>query len=284
MNRQNAGFTLVEVLIVTVISLVVLLSVYQLFISQSRLFATQNAVIDSRSTSRRVGTLLSSELRNVSAAGGDLYVIAQDSVVLRSYQSTATMCSGTTPFSGARYLGLRNIDGNVAADSARVYSVTNNSWSSYNVTDAYQGTDVWTTGQSPVCFWGDSTTTEPRPQSAIKLAGPVASLAAIGVGAPVRVFQRIKYGLYPRTGRWYFGRQVGGGAWESLMGPMLSPNNGGLSFTYYDVDSVVTTDPTLVSHVELSLRSESVGQVSPLGNTGGTKSDALSMTIYLRNN
>lgn len=282
MNRQ--GFTILEVMIVSVISLLVVSSAYLLLASQSRLLASQNAVIQSRDINRRVATMLSSEFRNVSSVGGDLYVIEQDSVVLRSFQSTATMCAGSIPFSGARYLGLRNIVGPVSADSARVYSVANDSWSTYNITDMWDAPNAWSAGNSPVCFWGDSTITEPRPQVAIKLAGPVDSLATIGTGANVRIFQRTKYGLYPRNGRWYMGRQIEGGSWENLMGPFLSPANGGLTFSYYDVNDVVTTDPALVSYVELMLQSESTGKVSPNGVAGGTRTDSLTMTISLRNN
>lgn len=281
MNRQNnAGFTILELLIVSVVSLVVVTAAYQLISSQTRLLASQTAMIESRDTNRRVATLLQSEIRNISSVDGDLYSIAQDSIVLRSYLSTSTMCAGSIPFSGSRYLGLRNVDGRVTADSAKVYSVENNRWSIYNITDIWPAPDAWTLGNASVCFWGDSTTAEPRPQMSIKLAGPVDSLSTIGTGAPVRIFQRIKFGLFPDNGRWYVGRRVEGGAWERLMGPMLSPNNGGLSFSYYDVNNLVTTDPALVSYVEFMLQSESLGRVS----RSGTRTDSLSMTITLRNN
>lgn len=278
MNRQ--GFTILEILIVSMISLIVVTSAYQLMISQSRLLASQNAVIDSRDSSRRIGTLLSSELRNASSAGGDLYVLNQEYIVLRSYQARGVMCSGTIPFSSSRSLGLQNVDGNFTADSARVYSIENARWSTYDVTDAWNGVDSWTAGSSPVCFWGDSTIAMPRPQAAIKLAGNVDSLATVGVGGSVRVFRPTRYGLFPRNGKWYMGRRVVGGSWELLTGPMHSPANGGLTFTYYDANDVVTADPLLVSHIVLTLRSESDGKVSG----SGTRTDSLSMTLSLRNN
>ena len=262
------------------VSLVVVTAAYQLISSQTRLLGSQSATIESRDTNRRVATMLSSEIRNAASVDGDLYVITQDSIVLRSYQSTSTMCAGTIPFSGARYLGLRNLDGRVTADSAKVYSIENDRWSTYNITAVWNAPDAWTAGNTPVCFWADSLTTDPRPQSSIKVSGQPDSLSTIGIGAPVRIFQRIKYGLYPDNGRWYVGRQVEGGSWERLMGPMLSPNNGGLSFSYYDVNDVVTVDPMLVSRIEFMLQSESLGRVS----RSGTRSDSLSMTISLRNN
>jgi len=185
-------------------------------------------------------------------------------------------------------LALQNVSGTFAgtvSDSARVYSLESDSWAAYDVTDAWNGTDAWTSGGTPVCFWGDSTTAAPRPQATVELAGPVASLADIGVGAAVRVFRRTKYGLFAQDGRWWLGRRVAGAAWELLTGPMLSPPNGGLTFRYYDASDAVTADPTLVSRVEFTLRSESFGKVSALGQFGGgTVGDSLTMSVFLRNN
>ncbi len=143
---------------------------------------------------------------------------------------------------------------------------------------------AWSAGGTPVCFWGDSTTAAPRPQAAIELTGTAASLATLKVGASLRVFRRTKYGLFAQDGRWWLGRRVGAGAWELLTGPMLSPANGGLTFTYYDANDAVTTDPTLVSRVEFTLRSESYGRVSAAGQGGSTVGDSLTMTVFLRNN
>ena len=65
---------------------------------------------------------------------------------------------------------------------------------------------------------------------------------------------------------------------------MLSPGNGGLVFTYYDASGAVTTDPTLVSRVEFTLRSQSYGQVSPGGVIGDHLEDSVTTTVHLRNN
>ncbi len=65
---------------------------------------------------------------------------------------------------------------------------------------------------------------------------------------------------------------------------MLSPANGGLTFSYYDVNDAVTTDPTLVSRVEFTLRSESFGQLSAASPGRGTVGDSMTTTVFLRNN
>ena len=73
------------------------------------------------------------------------------------------------------------------------------------------------------------------------------------------------------------------GAWEILTGPMLSPSNGGLTFAYYDSLGVTTTDPALVTRIDFTLRSESYGQVSTAGETGGALQDSVTTTVFLRN-
>ena len=282
-TQDESGFTIVELLVVSVLALVVVMSSYQLLISQSQLLAVQGEMIDARDSSHGAAILLASELRSA-AASDDLYVIAQDSVVLRSFQATGVMCAWDSVGIFHR-LGLQNVSGTfpgTVEDSAKAYSITDQSWAAFDVTEAWNGALAWSAGGTPVCFWGDSTTAAPRPEAAIELTGTAASLATLGVGASVRIFRRTKYGLFAQDGRWWLGRRVAAGAWELLTGPMLSPANGGLTFAYYDVNDAVTTDPTLVSRVEFTIRSESYGQVS--GPGGGTVGDSLTTTVFLRNN
>ncbi len=104
----------------------------------------------------------------------------------------------------------------------------------------------------------------------------VAALAndTVRLGAPVRAFKIYTYGLFLRDGDYYLARRSGV-ITEPLVGP-LSPN--GVSFTYMDSDGVVTTDPTAVSQIEVTLRSS-----SNVTNERGPVTDSLTTTIYLRN-
>ncbi len=62
---------------------------------------------------------------------------------------------------------------------------------------------------------------------------------------------------------------------EPLVGPLSSS---GVSFTYMDFAGDVTTDPTAVSQIEVTLRSR-----SNVRNELGPVTDSLTTTIYLRN-
>ena len=274
------GFSLVELLIVSVLGVVVVLGAYQLLISQSRLLTQQRETIDARDSTRGGAALLAWELKSVASSGNDLDVITTDSVVLRSFQATGVICSWDS-IAGGSNLGLRQTSGlftGTADDSVLAYSVLNNSWGVHDVTAALNGSAAW--ASSPVCFWGDSTTSAPRPEASIAI-DTFASHVGLEIGGPVHVFRRTTYGLSQDSGRWWLSRRVGGGAWEILTGPTLSPADSGLVFRYYDANDAVTTDPTKVARVEFTLRAESFGQA---GGSLDPVQDSLTTTVFLRNN
>lgn len=280
-KSKEAGFTIVELLVVAVVGLILVMGVYQLLITQSRVLTRQQETIDAQESTRGGAALLAWELRSVSASGGDLYVITQDSVVIRSVHASGVICSWHETGSITR-LGLQQTSGvfpETANDSAMIYSVVNGTWAAYDVVGAWNGGGGWGNGIPP-CFWGDSTTMQPFAGIQIDT---LLSLAGLEVGGPVHVFRRTKYGLSAQNGRWWLSRKEGAGAWEILTGPMLSPSNGGLTFAYYDANGAVTTDPTLVARIEFTLRSESFGKVSTSGQTGGAMQDSVTTTVFLRN-
>ncbi len=279
---QDAGFTIVELLVVAVVGVILVMGAYQLLVTQSRVLTMQQETIDAQESTRGAATLLAWELRSAAASGGDLYVINQDSVVLRSVRATGVICSWVEGSGQSKY-GLRQTSGTftgTANDSAMVFSVVDNTWAAFDVSAAWTGSAAWT--NNPVCFWGDSTTSVPRPEASIQI-DTLATLANLEVGGPVHLFRRTTYGLSTLNGRWWLSRKEGAGGWEILTGPMLSPSDGGLTFAYYDSLGAVTTDPTLVASVEFTLRSESYGQVSMAGQTGGTLEDSITVSVFLRN-
>ena len=279
---QDAGFTIVELLVVSVVGIILVMGAYQLLITQSRALTMQQETIDAQGSARGATALLSWELRSAAASGGDLYVIDQDSVVLRSVRATGVICSWVEG-SGQSQYGLRQTSGaftGTTNDSAMVLSAADGTWAAFNVSAAWTGSAAWT--NTPVCFWGDSTTSVPRPEASIQI-DTLATLANLEVGGPVHLFRKTTYGLSTLNGRWWMSRKEGAGGWEILTGPMLSPSDGGLTFAYYDSLGAVTTDPTLVTRVEFTLRSESYGKISMAGQSGGALEDSITAAVFLRN-
>ncbi|MFQ5689514.1 MAG: PilW family protein [Gemmatimonadota bacterium] len=286
--RSSRGFTVVGVMIAIVLSTVVLGAMYRLLDSQGRFYSLERETLDARESLRATAALLTWELRNEAASGGDLYAIGTNSVRLRSTQAMGVICSRTTVGSATRF-GLQATSGYFQAtadDSALVYSLSTDTWSAVKVVGVWEGSAAWSSGGTPVCFWGDSTTSVPRPQVAVELQGPGAVLADLEVGAPIRLFRQVEYGLFQQNGRWWLGRRQGSATqWEELTGPLLAPANGGLVLTYYDATGSMTSDPAQVARVDLVLRAESFGKVRGFVRSGfGNVIDSLRITASLRNN
>ena len=182
-ESKEAGFTVVELIVVSVVGVILVMGVYQLLITQSRILTQQQETIDVQESARGGAALLAWELKSVSASGGDLYVISQDSVVLRSVRATGVICSWVEA-SGQSQYGLRQTSGvftGTTNDSVMVYSVQDANWTAFNVSAAWTGSAAWT--NTPVCFWGDSTTSAPRPEASVQI-DTLATLVNLDTGGP----------------------------------------------------------------------------------------------------
>ncbi len=287
-QETRNGFTLVELLVTMVLSAIVLTAVYDMLSYQSKLYRVQRETMDVRESLRSAASLLAWELMGISSSDGDLYTIAPDSISVRSLAGAGVICS-RVQVGPKRRFGIQLVTGLFDAavgDSALAYAAAQSVWSSFKIADAFN-VNTWEPapvgGGTPVCFWGDSTTSVPRPQAALELSGDSASLANLAVGSPLRAFRQVSYALTNQDGRWWLGRRLGGSnSYEIMTGPMLAPAEGGLAFTYYDADGVVTADPRQVAEIEIALRAESFGPSPSASNV--VLSDSLRLTVFLRGN
>ncbi len=291
-HKNRRGFTLAELLVGMVLALILLTAVYQLLMSQSRLYSVQHETMDARESLRAAAALLSWELMAAAATAGDIYAIGPNSMTLRSLQGTGIICAHTTVGPARRY-GLQQVSGYFQAsqgDSALVYSVSADSWQSVNVAKAWNQAQAWTPapggGGTPACFWGDSSVNVPRPQATVELQGDSTVLAGLRVGTPVRAFRRTEYALYRKYGRWWLGRRFGSAPiYDILAGPLRPPPESGPAFTYYDAAGTVTADPMQVNRVKIVVRAESFGQLPGFAGPGTvTLRDSLTLIVHLRNN
>ena len=255
------------------LGLVVMAAVYQLLIGQSRSYGKQRELMDVHGTLRSAAALLAWELRGASVARGDLYVIDQSKIVLRSVQATGVVCvkHGAQP----RY-GLSRLAGDLQAsadDSALVFR--SGGVDEWHIMKIQQVEPAGTLGVGNCDGTG-----APAPDIAVEVAitnVPGDTLGVV-VGALFQSFRRVEYGLYPVDGRWWLGRKVGAAAsYEKLTGPLVA--SGGLVFTYRDAAGNVTADPTQVAVIDFVLRAESYG-VS--GSAQQLVQDTLATRVALR--
>jgi hypothetical protein len=268
------GFTVAELLVYLVVAVIVIAGIYQLLIGQNRLWTKQREMEDVRTSLRATASLLAYELRQVSAAGGDLYSIGASTVALRSVRGSGIVCAvhGSAP-----RFGLSTTTGDfdkTADDSALVFEaggsgVEDDTWVIAKVKD------TWLTGGGvDNCTWGTS--------SDITVEVDTAAYSGVEVGAPLRAFRRVEYALYSDGGRYWLGRKIGAAAsYEKLTGPLSQPSDSGLVFVYYDQAGNVTANAAEVRFVDIILRGESYGMVP--GQSGPrVQEDSLTLRVSLR--
>ncbi|MGD2154063.1 MAG: hypothetical protein PVG79_12405 [Gemmatimonadales bacterium] len=292
-----AGFTVVELLVYMVIAMVLLVGVYQLLIGQGRLYSKQRELQDVRTTMRTAANLLAWELRQASAAEGDLYDIDIYEFTVRSVQGMGFVCAAHP--SQPRY-GLAFISGEFYAtseDSVMMYALEGPGSSDDGWVIGTVGEKWSSGGGTPYCFYGDSNTVATDIVLEVYTVDPEEveegeevededklPLSGVVVGAPVRAFRRVNYGLYVEGDRWWLGRKVGDAdSYERLTGPLSAPSDSGLVFVYYDRSGNVTADPSAVAFVDIILRAESFGKVRQAGELSPTvEQDTLTMRVSLR--
>jgi prepilin-type N-terminal cleavage/methylation domain-containing protein len=272
MNRYSPGFSLVELLVVIVITGILMTAVTQTLITQQRGYSQQTAVVNARQSSRTVLDLLAVELRELSATDGDLLMADEDSLRFRAFRKLGTICGIDL---GGGTIKLVEI-GDVAfqsLDQLLVYHEEDDGWVA---TQAQNATDV-----------DDCNGDEERDRQMT-----IGSLAITGasLGAPVRGFEEYSYGLLDLEDQWVLGRTDADGNVTALVGPLASPGESGLEsglrFVYYDQDGETLSAPlnpaarAQVARIKVTVRGKGLGAAT----ASGEYLDLLSMQVYLRGN
>lgn len=270
MTDHRRGFTLVELLIVTVVGVLVLGAIYQVLITNQRTYATQNANVQANQTLRGGMEALFAELREISPQDGDLLSMSSTGMRIRGNRAPAIVCSiittGSDPIVQVKRLG-RYLTG----DSARIFVD--------NDPDATSD-DVWVTADVTVV---DSTGTLSCPDGEV---AETVQLEGISWGAPpdsilpgalVRNFVRYQYQVGTYDGQTYLTRTDESGNTYPLIGP-LNPNNP-VSFRYLDAGGTATGTAANVRQIDVTLRSETnIRDIS-----GDLQQDSLRSRIFTRN-
>ncbi len=269
---------MVELLVTIVVASLLASAAFTILSSQVALYTVQGAKLETQVSLRTGAGMLSWAIQEASATGGDLTTLGTNSVTLREVHAGGIICS-----TSAQWLGIYSVSGQFAAsDSVLTYSIQNDDWNIVTVA----ATDTTTSGlaiKTPDCFWGD-TTNAPNPEVAIDLAGSSAIIDNLLVGSPIRAFHPVQFGLEEVNGRYWLVQRVSGAtAPERLAGPLLSPADSGLVFSYYDADGAATTTPSDVATVGILLKAESREDLSAYVRSGNL-ADTLRLRVSVRNN
>ena len=92
MSADRRGFSLLELIISRVMALVILGSVVQVMITQSRGYRKQREIVDIRDTSRQAASLLAWDLRQSVIGEGPLAAMGANSIAIRSPRAVGSIC------------------------------------------------------------------------------------------------------------------------------------------------------------------------------------------------
>lgn len=282
--RTEAGFTMVELIIVVVISTISLIAVYQTLITQERTYRYQSAAIDAQGSTRTALQVLSAELRELSASAGDvpantggsdLLMATRDSIRFRAFRKIGIVCN----FS--RALGTIDVwvpgDPFVTRDNLLVFqegdSITDDD-------DRWASVTLAAVGSSPN---EDACAGEWGAYDVQQLRGMLTVAPTVERGALVRSFEVLTYGIFTYDGDYVLGRMGSDGIVEPLVGPLLPPGQAGLRFRFFNANGVAVNPTTEALRATVARINIIVRGLSP-GGIDGPYVDSLSTNVYLRGN
>jgi len=278
---HRSGFTLLELIVSLVLAGLIGAVAVGTTISCARFFRRQSERVEVQRNLRVAASLIVSELRGLSASGGDLIELGASSLVYRAMRNTSFLCR-VPDASRARMtveletaFGLRNIE--AGRDSVLVLlerdfrTDADNAWVSAGVVSVANG----------VC-------PESSPGLSIGVGGlPESSLVGAHIGAPVRAFQVTELRLYRDGGGvfWLGFREWKPGSGWSTVQPAVGPlTAAGLRIVYYDATGNETARLHEVAMVGVTI--VAAGSRPPGGAWlwGGEIRDSVRILAALRNN
>ncbi len=270
MSADRRGFTLTELIVVTVLGALLVMAALQVLITNQRTYTAQDAQIQGQQATRAAMDVLFGELREISARGGDLVSMSGTSLTVRSMRKFGVVCSLTTANPPVLRV-LRMGEWFEAGDSVFVFAdnqtsiATDDDWITVRVSAVDSTVTCGSSRAQDLSFAGQSAQfTQPTGDS-------------VRTGAPVRSYVRYQYGLTTYDGETYLGRTDPSGTTVPIVGPLKSSD--GLSFMYLDSVGNTTAVTTDVRQIRVTIRTAS-GVVNSVGQT---VSDSITALIYTRN-
>jgi prepilin-type N-terminal cleavage/methylation domain-containing protein len=269
MRGDRSGFTMIELLVVSLLGALVIMALYQVLATNERAFAAQRAQVEGQRAVRAGLEILTAELREISPGGGDLVLATPDSAGIRKMKAFGLVCSVNPGGSPPTITVLRVGKWFGTADSIVVFAENDLDTSN---------DDRWLFGIPSAV---DTTATcGTRAAQTLSVPGMSAALGTdtVRAGAPVRAFANQRFGIRPWGSLRYLSRRVGLGTVEPLVGPLRTDGTG-LHFEYLDELGDSTAVLTDVAQIRVTLRTQSLVRDS----RGQRLADSITARIFPRN-
>jgi hypothetical protein len=302
--RNRRGVTLPELLVAFFLLAVIGTSLVRVFTKQQQAYKDLTLTARMKRELRLGASVLPTELRSISSAGGDILNMSEGELEVRAFIGTSIICDRSW---SSNLNSFRIPPANLAKhklttflarpDKDDLVFLFNDSLS------AGAEDDVWTLRQINATPANDATACPGAPYTDPVLdAGKQrqniilnADLPdSVRVGAAVRFARPVRYKIYQvASGNWYLGvQEFKSSSWqqiEPLAGPYRAfqlgdANPSGLQFRYFDTLGVRITDMNKtkdVGRVDVYLRSDSIP--SAITERKGALKDSVVMRIAIRN-
>ena len=276
---RRRGFSVVEVLVATTLSLLVVTAAVALFVNQTRAYLRVRGMAAVQRDLRLGIALLPMDLRAASRRDGDLLALNETSIELFATIGGSVICEAT----GLLKTGLTLPPANMAPVAFTNFYTAPQAGDVVKVLIRRQqggDTDFWLTGQvaggltpsssaaQRLCA-GATAETGTSPRLSLPITWPTVPLTTdldvIRPGMPVRVLRRVRYSLYQEgSGRWYLGyaEWQPSGTWGTrtpIAGPYEAAVSGrsGVRFAYFDTLNTALAAPvvgTNIGRIDITLR------------------------------
>lgn len=276
-----AGFTMIELIIAILISTTVIGAAWKLLTSNQRFYRSQSQIQDVEQNLRAAAAIVPADLRELDAKGGDIEAMDTSTITIRAARGFGVVCKVNV---GGGQIWLRNSllflpNGSIDATKDFLY-LYREADSTKNSDDTWQQGSI-TASQSDNCADGTAGT-----RLTIVLANGNTKLDSVNIGAPVRLYERVKYLLWSDgTNSWLGTALYASGAWGSTT-PVAGPVNPtkGIQFAYYDSSGNATATIASVARITMTVRAQSIQNILVAGRPTGPYKDSITVSATLRNN
>jgi prepilin-type N-terminal cleavage/methylation domain-containing protein len=277
---RRQGFTLLEMMVATGMSLIVSGAVYQLLVTTQRLARAQTEHLALQSTVRNAVLIVLNELRELSTSEGqgrernDLLSGTPTSMTYRASRGVGLTCQPPTStqirLAQSGFVAAR--DPQPGRDSAYVFVEGD---ANTDTDDTWQPFAITAVSNLSNC----AGTLEPGLTLTVS---PIGSLVGLTAGTPVRIYEVMELRLYRSEGKSWLGmRSVSAGeAIQPLAGPL---SDDGFRLGYLDRAGHATEDVTAVSRIAVTVHGIGGRQPSLNGAAGDSLAEELVTEIALRN-
>lgn len=295
--RARRGFTLIEMMIAIVLTVLVMGALITILVRQQRFYGNTAQLLEARSQVRQAAAIIPTDLRGISTVGGDIISMDETELVVNGTFGSSVICA----LSGGNIV-LPPVDpdaGNpvttwaatpATGDTVYVFNegltpnAFDDSWTPYEV-----GTTVtWETGTCPTSTGLTSAADASKSVLKFSVVGGLAS--TITAGAPVRFVRRVEYSLFEAdNGQWYLGYcsptcgTEGPGVLAGPLVPLDGTDGPGVRFSYLDNTDTETTNPAQVAQVGIVVSAQTRGSANLTGFQSAVLGDSLRLSVAIRN-